>query len=151
MKLRRIQRFTNRFQIIGRQRRIIRRLPIEAFWGVGPITAKKMHTLGIYNGETLRKCSLEMLQRQFGKNGLIYFNFARGMDDRPVEAVRIRKSIGCEHTLEKDISLHSSAIIELYHVVTELLERLKRTNFSGNTLTLKIKCTGLYPYLHRRQ
>lgn len=39
----------------------------------------------------------------------------------------------------KDISLHSSAIIELYHVVTELLERLKRTNFSGNTLTLKIK------------
>ena len=47
----------------------IRRLPIEAFWGVGPITAKKMHTLGIYNGETLRKCSLEMLQRQFGKNG----------------------------------------------------------------------------------
>lgn len=79
----------------------IRRLPIEAFWGVGPITAKKMHTLGIYNGDTLRKCSLEMLQRQFGKNGLIYFNFARGMDDRPVEAVRIRKSIGCEHTLEK--------------------------------------------------
>lgn len=41
--------------------------------------------------------------------------------------------------MEKDISLHSSAIIELYHVVTELLERLKRTNFSGNTLTLKIK------------
>ena len=94
----------------------IRRLPIEAFWGVGPITAKKMHTLGIYNGETLRKCSLEMLQRQFGKNGLIYFNFARGMDDRPVEAVRIRKSIGCEHTLEKDAK-----------------------DFKGNTLTLKVK------------
>ena len=48
-----------------------------------------------------------MLQRQFGKNGLIYFNFARSMDDRPVEAVRIRKSIGCEHTLEKDLSAES--------------------------------------------
>ena len=105
----------------------IRRLPIEAFWGVGPITAKKMHTLGIYNGDTLRKCSLEMLQRQFGKNGLIYFNFARGMDDRPVEAVRIRKSIGCEHTLEKDLSAEMSLI------------RLKAKDFKGNTLTLKVK------------
>lgn len=117
----------------------IRRLPIEAFWGVGPITAKKMHTLGIYNGETLRKCSLEMLQRQFGKNGLIYFNFARGMDDRPVEAVRIRKSIGCEHTLEKDLSAEMSLIIELYHVARELTDRLKAKEFKGNTLTLKVK------------
>ena len=76
---------------------------------------------------------------QFGKAGNLYYDFARGIDLRPVEPIRIRKSVGCEHTLEKDISLHSSAIIELYHVVTELLERLKRTNFSGNTLTLKIK------------
>lgn len=76
-----------------------------------------MHTLGIYNGETLRKCSLEMLQRQFGKNGLIYFNFARGMDDRPVEAVRIRKSIGCEHTLEKIFrqKCHSSSNCIMWH------------------------------------
>ena len=79
-----------------------------------------------------------MLTRQFGKAGNLYYDFARGIDLRPVEPIRIRKSVGCEHTLEKDISLHSSAIIELYHVVTELLERLKRTNFSGNTLTLKI-------------
>ena len=80
-----------------------------------------------------------MLTRQLGKAGNLYYDFARGIDLRPVEPIRIRKSVGCEHTLEKDISLHSSAIIELYHVVTELLERLKRTNFSGNTLTLKIK------------
>lgn len=47
-------------------------------------------------------------------------SFARGIDNRPVEAVRIRKSVGCEHTLEKDISRKSSVIIELYHVATEL-------------------------------
>ena len=103
------------------------------------ITAKKMHALGIHNGTQLQACTLEMLTRQFGKAGNLYYDFARGIDLRPVEPIRIRKSVGCEHTLEKDISLHSSAIIELYHVVTELLERLKRTNFSGNTLTLKIK------------
>ena len=117
----------------------IARLPIENFWGVGPVTAKKMHALGIHNGEQLRTRSLEMLTREFGKVGSIYYDFARGIDLRPVEAVRIRKSIGCEHTLEKDISRRSSVIIELYHAAVELVGRLERKNFKGNTLTLKIK------------
>ena len=117
----------------------IAHLPIEAFWGIGPATAQKMHSLGIYNGETLRACSEEMLKRQFGKTGTLYYQFARGIDLRPVEAVRIRKSIGCEHTLEKDISQKSAVIIELYHVVCELTERLQKKQFSGTTLTLKVK------------
>ena len=45
----------------------IARLPIESFWGVGPVTAKKMHSLGIHNGEQLRACSQAMLLREFGK------------------------------------------------------------------------------------
>ena len=114
-------------------------LPIESFWGVGPVTAKKMHLLGIRNGLQLRKCSLEMLTAHFGKVGALYYECSRGIDERPVEAVRIRKSIGCERTLERDISVHSSVIIELYHVAVELIERLQRKEFKGNTLTLKIK------------
>ena len=114
-------------------------LPIEAFWGVGKVTAQKMHALGIHKGKDLQQCTLEMLTRLFGKAGNIYYDFARGIDLRPVESVRIRKSVGCEHTLEKDITLKSSVIIELYHVATELVERLKRNTFAGNTLTLKIK------------
>lgn len=117
----------------------IARLPIESFWGVGPVTARKMHQLGIHDGKQLRDCSLEMLTQQFGKAGRLYYDCSRGIDLRPVEAVRIRKSVGCEHTLEKDISRKTSVIIELYHVTTELIERLQRTGFKGNTLTLKIK------------
>lgn len=114
-------------------------LPIESFWGVGPVTAKKMHSLGIHNGEQLRMRSLDMLTREFGKAGTIYYDFARGIDLRLVEAVRVRKSVGCERTLEKDISRRSSVIIELYHTVVELVNRLERAGFRGNTLTLKIK------------
>lgn len=117
----------------------ISRLPIEDFWGVGPVTAKKMHTLGIHNGEQLRACSQAMLKREFGKAGSVYYDFARGIDLRPVEAERVRKSIGCEHTLEKDISKRSSVIIELYHTAVELVGRLEQKAFRGNTLTLKIK------------
>jgi len=57
----------------------IARLPIESFWGVGPVTARKMHLLGIRNGLQLRECSSEMLVRQFGKVGLLYYDFARGV------------------------------------------------------------------------
>ena len=117
----------------------IARLPIESFWGVGPVTAKKMHSLGIHNGRLLRECSKEMLTRHFGKAGSLYYEFSRGIDNREVEAVRIRKSVGCERTFEKDISRQSSVIIELYHVANELTERLQRTRFVGNSLTLKIK------------
>ena len=114
-------------------------LPIESFWGVGKVTAKKMHQLFIHTGKDLRACSLEMLTHYFGKVGRLYYDFARGIDNRPVETLHIRKSVGCEHTLERDITLRSAMIIELYHVATELVERLKRHQFKGNTLTLKIK------------
>ena len=118
----------------------IARLPIESFWGVGPVTAKRMHTLGIHNGAQLRSCTRDFLTREFGKVGAVYYDFARGIDLRPVEAVRIRKSIGCERTLDRDISQRSSVIIELYHVAVELVQRLGRhSDFRGNTLTLKIK------------
>lgn len=117
----------------------IAHLPIESFWGVGPVTARKMHVLGIHTGGQLRACSQAMLLREFGKVGNIYYDFARGIDLRPVEAVRIRKSVGCEHTLEKDINRRSSVIIELYHTAVELVTRLEHKNFRGNTLTLKIK------------
>ena len=117
----------------------IDRLPIESFWGVGPVTAKKMHQYGIHTGRDLHDASPAMLRRLFGKAGQLYHDFAWGIDNRPVEAVRVRKSVGCEHTLERDISAQSSMIIELYHVATDLVGRLTRAGFKGNTLTLKIK------------
>ncbi len=117
----------------------IARLPIESFWGVGKVTARKMHELFIHTGKDLRACPLEMLIHYFGKTGRLYYDFARGTDNRPVETLHTRKSIGCEHTLERDITSRSAMIIGLYHVTTELAERLKRHQFKGNRLTLKIK------------
>ena len=117
----------------------IAQLPIESFWGVGKVTAKRMHALGIHYGRELRQWSLEGLTREFGKVGKLYHDFARGIDLRPVEAVRIRKSVGCERTLEHDIHTRTAVIVELYHTAEELIERLAESGFKGNTLTLKVK------------
>ncbi len=114
-------------------------LPVEKMWGVGPKTLDTMHRMGIFNGLQLRQCSLQHLTEVFGKQGNTFYNFARGIDNRPVTPVRIRKSVGCERTFDTDISLPSAVIIELYHTVLELVRRLDADGFTGHTLTLKIK------------
>lgn len=114
-------------------------LPIEKFWGVGPKTAQQMHRMGIFIGRDLRQVSLAHLKEVFGKAGAIYYDFARGIDDRPVDPTWIRKSVGCEHTFEDDKTLRSQLIIETYHLVLELLNRMEKASFGGKTLTLKVK------------
>lgn len=117
----------------------LRDLPVEDFWGVGPKTLEVMRSLGVFTGGDLKKMPLSALRRNFGKMGQIYYDFARGIDDRPVFADHERKSVGCEHTFEKDISTTSSVIIELYLLVLDLCERLNNSEFKGKTLTLKVK------------
>ncbi|WP_292264855.1 DNA polymerase IV [Butyricimonas sp.] len=117
----------------------IAKLPIEAFWGIGKVTARKMHSLGIHTGADLRKCSAAFLARNFGKNGALYHDFAHGIDPRIVFPERIRKSVGCESTFDNDLTNYIAVIIELYHVAVELIHRLETSGFKGHTLTLKIK------------
>lgn len=117
----------------------IANLSIEQFWGVGPRTAKRMHYIGIFTGRDLRRCSLRHLTEVFGKMGQTYYDFARGIDLRPVMTEYVRKSVGCEHTFAEDISSRSAVIIELYHTVMELITRIAKDEFEGRTLTLKVK------------
>ena len=73
-------------------------LPVKKFHGVGPATAAKMERLGILTGADLRKKSAEFLREHFGKSGDWYYRISRGIDNRPVEPHRERKSIGAEDT-----------------------------------------------------
>ena len=122
-----------------RAQEFIRTLRIEQFWGVGAKTAEKMHFMGIFTGRDLLECSQKHLQEVFGKAGLTYYNFARGIDLRPVESEYVRKSVGCEQTFADDISTRAAVTIELYHAILELVRRIKKEQFEGRTLTLKVK------------
>ena len=117
----------------------IAKLKIEKIWGIGEKTAERMHNMGIFTGMDLRNTSLSWLKQEFGKMGQVFYEFARGIDNRPVIAEWERKSVSCEHTFEKDISERSAIIIELYHTVLELVRRIENNKFEGRTLTLKIK------------
>lgn len=114
-------------------------LPVEKLWGVGPKTANRMHEMGVFTGAQLRCISCEHLVQVFGKMGRVYYEFSRGIDNRPVVVAYERKSVGCERTFLEDLHIDTKIIIELYHIVLELVERIERKDFRGRTLTLKLK------------
>lgn len=114
-------------------------LPVEKLWGVGPKTADRMHEMGVFTGAQLRRISFEHLVQVFGKMGRVYYDFSRGIDNRPVVVAYERKSVGCERTFLEDLHIDTKIIIELYHIVLELVERIERKDFRGRTLTLKLK------------
>ena len=122
-----------------RAQKFIDQLQVEKIWGIGPKTAERMHSMGIFNGADLRKQSLKHLIEVFGKMGQVFYNFARGIDERPVVSEWERKSVSCEQTFSHDISDSMAATIELYHMVLELERRIKKNTFEGYTLTLKVK------------
>lgn len=119
--------------------KFIEKLDIEKFFGIGKVTAEKMHKLGIHKGKDLRKWDLPSLVRNFGKSGVFFHDIARGKDDRPVEPLSERKSIGTELTFEKDLTTGFEIVAELYKLEKELMERIESAGCTGKTVTLKIK------------
>jgi DNA polymerase IV len=114
-------------------------LPVGRFHGVGPVTAEKFNALGIYTGLDIRAQSMTFLQENFGKAGAHYYWISRGIDDRPVRANRIRKSVGAENTFSSDLSDFDDLVAELEPLVEKVWAYCDSTGSRGRTVTLKLK------------
>ncbi len=117
----------------------VENLPIEKFYGVGKVTAKKMNQLGIFNGFDLKKFSEYDLIRHFGKTGSYYYHIARAIDNRKVEPFRAQKSVGAENTFESDLYEKEDLLFELKAIANDLIERIIKAQAFGRTLTIKVK------------
>lgn len=114
-------------------------LPVETFFGVGKVTAEKMHRYGIRTGADLRRCEESRLCSLFGKAGHSYYNYARGVDEREVTPDRIRKSVGAENTFSTDLSTPEELMPHLKEIADTVWQRTARRDFYGRTVTLKAK------------
>jgi len=114
-------------------------LPIEKFLGVGKVTAAKLRSLGIQTGVDLKHMGEERLRDMLGKHGGQLYRFACGEDDRPVEPVRERKSVGKEVTLERDIRDRDEMERILEHLSLQVEHRLVELGIAGKTLTIKVR------------
>jgi DNA polymerase-4 len=117
----------------------IEQLPIEQFYGVGQVTAAKMHQLGIQTGADLKRWTEAALVQQFGKVGHFYYQIARAEDHRPVQPNRIRKSIGAENSYDPDLSDRAMILTALAEIAQILQQRSESKQSYGRTLTLKVK------------
>ena len=117
----------------------IETLPVGKFHGIGPATTAKMSSLGIYTGADLRECELPFLVKTFGKAGRFYYWIARGIDERPVRADRMRKSIGAETTLLENLTGFEAMRGVLVEVAAKVWRHCQAAHMSGKTVTLKVK------------
>jgi DNA polymerase-4 len=128
----------------------VENLPVGKFHGVGPATAARMNALGIHIGLDLRRQSQAFLSEHFGKAASYYYNAARGQDDRPVEADRVRKSLGAETTFERDLHRWDEVVPALQPVFAKIWAACSRGGHSGRTVTVKIKYADFHQITRSR-
>ena len=117
----------------------LEQLTVQTFFGIGKVTAKKMQQMGIYTGADLKKLSEIKLVQHFGKAGRFYYKIVRGIDDRPVNPNRIRKSISEENTFSKDLNQWRDLEAALMLIIDSVFKTLQEKNNYGRTITVKIK------------
>ncbi len=114
-------------------------LPVRRFHGVGPRTAEKMAKLGVHTGVDLAAKDEAWLAHHFGSWGSYLHKAARGIDDRPVNANSIRKSLGGETTYFDDKRSEAELRDALEEIIDLVWERIERYQARGKTLVLKAR------------
>src|SRR5579862_4819025 len=82
----------------------LQQLPVDALWGVGPVTAKKLRERGIERLVDVRAAELQLLRDTVGSLADWLRQLANGVDDRPVVPNRETKSSGTENTYAEDLA-----------------------------------------------
>jgi DNA polymerase-4 len=117
----------------------LQQLPIDALWGVGPVTAARLRARGLERLIDVRKTSPELLREAVGSQADWLQQLALGIDDRPVEPNRPSKSAGTENTYPRDLidgEVIRSQVDEMARDAARWLERHGRF---ARTVTLKVR------------
>jgi DNA polymerase-4 len=114
-------------------------LPVRRLHGVGPATEATLHKLGIHTVAELRARPLAQLLERFHRHGRTLHEFSYGIDDRPVEPVRERRSLGTETTYPQDIRSLEAMSDELHRMAVEVADGLQKRELVACTITLKVR------------
>lgn len=123
----------------GQVEDFMRELPVRKIWGVGRVTAEKLKRLGIETASELGKADEGMLLEKLGRRGLELRELGRGIDESEVKVPGEPKSIGRETTFEQDLRSLDEVFVRLRAVAEECSRRLRKKDYRGKTITLKIK------------
>ena len=114
-------------------------MPVRKIFGIGKAAEEQLLQYGINTIGKIAAADIKILQKVFGINAQTVHDLARGIDNRPVVNETEAKSIGKEHTYDKDLYDENDLRKAVRDLCGETGWRLRRRGLIGYTVTLKVK------------
>lgn len=124
----------------GTEKPFLAPLAVKKIPMVGDQTYKTLLNMGIKYVKTVQEMPMELMDRVLGKNGIMLWKKAQGIDNSPVEPYHERKSISSSLTLEKD----TIDVRQLKNILASMAEKLSYYLRNGNKLTSCVTVTVRY-------
>jgi DNA polymerase IV len=115
------------------------KLPVRKIWGIGEKTERKLEELGVKTCGALQRFSRSELVDLFGKFGLELYDLCRGIDHRPVEPDRPRKSLSTEETFPADLTTVDQCEEKLEELFQELMADLAQKESTRDITKIFVK------------
>ncbi|MCU1383521.1 MAG: dinB 3 [Acidobacteria bacterium] len=117
----------------------LQQLPVDALWGVGPVTAEKLRARGIERLVDVRAADLQLLRDTVGSLADWLRQLAHGVDDRAVTPNREAKSSGSENTYPEDLTDVATIRTEIADMAAHAISWLERRQMLARTVTIKVR------------
>ena len=117
----------------------LRKLPVDALWGVGPVTARKLRAHGLAKLTDIRGVDEAALRRLVGRQADWLRRLAHGEDDRPVTPDRVAKSSGSERTWPEDLVDLDRIRGEVERMARRAGDWLAGRTRAARTVTIKVR------------
>ena len=114
-------------------------LPVDALWGVGPVTARKLRARGIEKLVDVRTADAAMLEDAVGSLADWLQQLAQGIDDRPVVSEHEPKSSGSENTFASDLTDLDEIRGHIAEMARDAAAWLTRRELFARTVTIKVR------------
>src|SRR5688500_3084692 len=114
-------------------------LPVDALWGVGPVTAARLRERGIEKLVDVRARSVDELTEIVGMHAEWLIDLAHGRDNRPVEPTRPSKSAGSEETDATDLESIEEIRREIDQLARGVAGWLSKHGKTARTVTIKVR------------
>jgi len=123
-----------------REQEFLLPLPVERLWGVGAVTAEKLHRYGIRTVGELAELEAATAERMLGRAAGAHLHaLARLRDPRPVETTRRRRSIGSQRALGRGPRSPDELDLMLTQLVDRLARRLRDGDRVCRTVVLRLR------------
>ncbi|HVU76712.1 MAG TPA: DNA polymerase IV [Gaiellaceae bacterium] len=124
----------------GKELEFLHPLPVERLWGVGPVTAAKLHEWGLYTVGQVAEFPRELLESMLGKAaGRHLHALARNRDPRRVDTGRRRGSIGSQRARGRRPWTPDELEHDLEALVDRVTRRMRKARRVGRTVTLRLR------------